>query len=411
MSGDTNKCDFDLFDESLQEDPYLQLDAIRESCPLAFSEKNGGHWIVSRFDDVRDVLRDTRLFSSRQPAIGPLASYGKEDWDAPPNLTRLDPPLHGRYRKIVAPLFSQKRVEGLQSAAEVLAAELLDAFDSDRFEFMEAFAIPYTCRLFLGLMGIPIQDLIFILEQRDAILHPSLFEAGERISRARDASMALLSYVDGLVSSRPASGFTRHHDGTPADLDLLDTLRTARFEDGSQLTSRDIAALATQILLAGIDTTATALGNLVTRFATDVSLRELAWSAPELGRVVEEGLRLEPLIYGARLVTESCVVAGTTVGEGAVLLLTGAANRDPRKYEEASCFRPDRSNLTDHLSFGFGVHKCLGMHLARMELRTAIEAIRRRWAAFEIPPGESEVRHFGNVAGVYRLPLTITQRS
>lgn len=399
--------EFDLYADTLQADPYPTLNRLREACPVGRSDRNGGHWIVSRYDDMRDVLRDYHTYSSRRPAIGPLAGGDRRDGPEPqPALTNVDPPVHGRYRRLLTPQFSQARVAGLQEPAARHARQLLDVIGDGEIEFMSAFALPYTCDLFLDLMGVPREDLPMILELRDAILHPTMVPPAERVDRVMAAGVDLFTHLAGLLAdaNQPAAA--------PFGPDVLTTLRSARFEGERPLTEVEAAGIATQVLLAGVDTTATALGNLVARLATDNDARRQVWSSPDASSAaVEEGLRLEPLVYGARLVTRGTDLAGTGLDAGdMVLLLSGAANRDPRHYDDPESFRLDRPDPEDHLAFGYGVHRCLGIHLARMELVTAVDALRERWTSFSIPPGRKPVRHFGSIAGVHRLPLEVSVR-
>lgn len=397
---------FDLFDDGLPDDLYSMFDAIRDAQPVARSERYGGYWIVSRFEDVSRVLRDTRNFSSRIPTVGPGMSRYGAGGSSSGSLVSTDPPEHTHYRRLLARPFSAAAAGAREPLARGFAGETLDAIGlASNVELMSQFAAPFTCRTFFTLMGLPIDDIDHVCALKDGILHSDLFPPQERVDRSQRCGAELAAYVEEKVASRRA-----HREVFPHvdDATVIDVLLEGSVDGDSRLTDAEVCRIAVQVLLAGIDTTAASLCNIVAHLATDAALQRRFFEDVESrDAIIDELLRLEPLITVARVATSPQELGGQRIEEGeSVVVLTGAAGRDPEVYADPTSVRPGREGPA-HLSWGVGAHKCLGIHLALTEIRVGLEELHSRWCGYEIPAGASVKRHSGNLLGIYHLPLRV----
>ncbi|MCH2171735.1 cytochrome P450 [Myxococcota bacterium] len=349
---------------------------LREKCPVSRSAIGGGP-ILAKHEDVVWALRQPEIFSSKmdmQLAMGT---------ERPMIPQQIDPPEQTRYRRILDPRFSRKRMLEIEDDVRKSARDLMDQFASDgSCDFGEAFAIPLPCTAFLHLMGLPQEDLGLFLHLKDSIIRPQEQEQeGMAVQQIRaDAGRGIYEYFERAIDARA---------GQSKD-DMLGFLMTAEIE-GERLTREEILDISFLLLLAGLDTVTATLGCNITYLAENPEARRrLVENEGLIPGAIEELLRWEtPVMVVPRVLTQDVTVSGVDLREGELVsLLLGSSNIDPSAFDDPELvdFERDR-NI--HVAFGAGPHRCLGSHLARMELRVAMEEWHRRIPDYEIQPGET----------------------
>jgi cytochrome P450 len=326
---------------------------------------------------VDEVLRQPEIFSSSTAAIDlktrrPLIPL------------QIDPPAQRKFRKILDPLFSPHRMRLLEEPIAALVSELIDAFaGDDEIDFTTQFSIPFPSRVFLAMFGLPIEALPRFLRMKDGIIRPNHVvgrEIGHPETDAHQQATAdsIYEYFEGLLDERAS---LRQDD-------LLSQLLDAQI-DGDCLSREDILDICFLFLIAGLDTVSASLDCFYGHLAEHPEDRRRLVDDPDLiGPAVEELLRWEtPVMGAARVATRDAAVAGLQVCAGEqVMVLLGAANLDDRETPDAGVLRWDRE-VNRHLAFGGGVHRCLGSHLARVELRVALREWHRRIPDYRVRPG------------------------
>ena len=326
---------------------------------------------------VEEVLRNPDVFSSGKAATDLKARR-------PIIPMSIDPPAHRTYRKLLDPLFSPQRMKLLEGSMTALANELIDAFvDEDEVDFSAQFSIPFPCRVFLTMVGLPVEELPRFLEMKDGIIRPFLVTGEPRGSEATDAYQqatadSIYEYFERVLDERGS------HRGD----DMLSHLLDAEV-DGDRLTRDEIVDIGFQFLIAGLDTVTAALDCFFGYLAQHPDHRKALVADPDtIPNAVEELLRWESPVFAAeRVATRDAEVAGCPVKAGDhVLVLIGAANTDDTEQPDAGEVQFDRQ-VTRHLAFGGGIHRCLGSHLARLELKVALREWHRRIPEYSVKPG------------------------
>jgi cytochrome P450 len=326
---------------------------------------------------VDEVLRQPDLFSSSTAAIDLKARR-------PLIPLQIDPPAQRKYRKLLDPLFSPQRMRPLEAPIAALVNELIDTFvDDDEIDFTQQFSIPFPSRVFLTMFGLPLEELPRFLRMKDGIIRPDHVVGRERGHPETDAHQqatadSIYDYFEGLLDERAS---LRRDD-------LLSQFLAAEI-DGDRLNRDDILDICFLFLIAGLDTVSASLDCFFGHLAGHPEDRRRLVDAPELiPSMVEELLRWEtPVMGAARVTTRDAEVAGQPVGAGEqVMVLLGAANLDDRETPDAGTVRWDRE-ANRHLAFGGGVHRCLGSHLARVELRVSLREWHRRIPDYRVKPG------------------------
>jgi cytochrome P450 len=348
--------------------------------------------VLSRYEDVVFALRHPKIFSSE---IDLHVALGNERPMIP---QQLDPPAQTRYRKILDSQLSRHRVGALEPAIRRHANELLDGIvDLGECEFDQAFAVPLPCRAFLDLMGLPQDDLALFLELKDGIIRPPvppLDLAAAAEFRAKTGKR-IYAYFEHVIDERLA-----------APRDDLVTYFTRADVDGHTLSRNEILDICYLFLLGGLDTVTATLGCNMAYLAANPTQRQRLVDAPAIVPLaVEELLRWEtPVTILPRLLKEDVTIGDVTLTAGTyVSLLIGAADVDEREFAQADRVDFDRER-NRHLAFGAGPHRCLGSHLARMELRVALEEWHRRIPDYAIKPGHTPLVSPG-IREVTYLPL------
>jgi cytochrome P450 len=387
---------FHVYNPDVQDDPYPLVDRMREECPVVWSEAMGGFWVVSRYEDCHFVLRNHELFSSVQNIV-PHIQMTALGPDIP---TQVDPPEHGKYRNILNPPLSPPAVATLEPRMRQLATELLDPIvEQGRCDFLVDFAVPYPSLVFVPMMGLPESDLGTFLAWKDKILHTR--DMSEKALVFKTVNKELQDYFTGVFHERKAMD-------DPGD-DLIGQMVKAQFGGERPLALEEFVGVACLVWGAGLDTVTAQLSLGIHRLATHPDRRDMLVADLSLvPGAVEELIRFDSLVNDCRKATEDVKLGGQTIKAGdMVMVMYGAAGRDPEQFPNP--YELDfRREPNRHFGFGAGVHRCLGSHLARLELRVAMEEIHRRIPAYRLDPAHRVERHFGYVMGVDSLHLLLS---
>jgi cytochrome P450 len=374
-------------DPAFVADPFAGFDAARGE-RVFFSPAQGGYWVLTRADDIRAAFQRPDLFSSH-------------DFSIPTNVfprtmrpLALDPPEHGKYRQPLAPLFSPPSVARREPELREICGRLVDAFAADgQCELLEALARPFPTTVFVAMLGLPLSEARTFEQSNHIMLH-----AYDDPPARKAAGAKILAYLDDLVTRREAAG----PDGTD---DILSVLLRARVDD-RQLDHDELLDYAFMLFIAGLDTVTAMLSFTFQCLAERPDLQQRLVEEHNLvPQAVEELLRSHAIVNTARIVNEDVTFAGVEMLAGdKVLLATALASRDEEEFPAATDIVFDR-DANRHLAFGAGPHRCIGSHLARLEVRIAIEELLRRISSFRLAPGEPIVAHGGGVLGIDRLPI------
>lgn len=386
--------DFDVGDPRYEANPYEIWDELRDSCPIAHTERRGGAWLPTTYDDVAAIAYDTEHFSSRRTNVLPEPP-GATLLVAPPITS--DPPFHTKARRVLLSHFSPKNIAHLEVRTREICTELLDAIEASGEPTADAagdYAQHIPVRVIAHMLGIPESD-----EERFTGWAIAVFQLGaDDPTIVRDAIKEILAYFEQQVADRRIE---------PKD-DLITDLLSAEM-DGDPLTDKHILGTCFLLLMAGIDTTWSGIGSSLWHLATHHDDRDRLVADPALTTsAVEEFLRAYSPVTMAREVIADVEVNGCPMHAGdKVLLNFPAGNRDPAKFDRPDEVLIDREK-NRHFAFGIGIHRCLGSNIARMEMRVAIEAWLERFPRFTLTP-DAEVRWCGaQVRGPREVPVTVT---
>ncbi|HEV8297400.1 MAG TPA: cytochrome P450 [Acidimicrobiales bacterium] len=390
---------WDPFDIDLDTDPHPTWKRMRDHAPVYRNDRHD-FYALSRHADVETAHRDVRGFSS---AHGTVLELMGPDEIGSKQMIFLDPPEHDRLRALVSRAFTPRRVNALEGEIRAICAELLDAQSgSDCFDYLADFGTIVPSKVISALLGVPEEERESVREQIDLVFH---IEPG--VGMINDVSFGaqiwLHTYLSGLLEERRQS---------PRD-DMLTALVEAEITDDGRevrrLTHQEATEFANLLLSAGTETTARLLGWAAVLLAEHPDQRAalaVDWSL--IPNAIEELLRFEaPSPVQGRFTTREVELHGTTIPAGSrVLLLTGSAGRDERKYEDPDRF-DIRRRFDSHVSFGHGIHFCVGAALARLEGRVALEETLRRYPRWDVDHGRAERLHTSTVRGYARVPVSV----
>jgi cytochrome P450 len=390
--------DFDVLDPRYVTDPFSIWDELRGTCPIAHTNRRKSSWLPTRYEDVTAIAHDIEHFSSNKVAVIP----GDEDEDPNadfdgPNLEyglppiSSDPPLHTWTRRLLLPWFSHKRVDGYVPMTRGLCTKLLDGFaDSGQADAAADYAQQIPVRVIAHILGVsPDLSDTFTGWVRDVL------EFADDAERRQRGAEGLLYYFVGQLEERRAN---------PGD-DLLSELLTTQV-DGKPVDDGIVLGMAALALIAGVDTTWSAIGSSLWHLAAHPEDRKRLVAEPELmPTAIEELLRAYSPVTMAREVTEDVVYAGCPMKAGdKVLMNFPAANRDPEAFEHPEIVQLDRAH-NRHVAFGSGIHRCAGSNLARMELQVALEEWLARIPEFSLAEGAEVTWAGGQVRGPRICPV------
>ena len=390
--------DFDHTDPQWVADPYPIWDDLRSRCPVAHSERFGGTWLPLRHEDVAAVAYDTEHFTSRSVVVSELRP-GPDDLPAPigtaPPITS-DPPFHALARRLLLPAFSPKRIQALEPLTRELCVELLDATAGRPVvDAAVDYAEHIPLRVIVGMLGFPQEDADLFRRFIRMVLEDVDQSADER--RALVEEGELDEYMEARIDE---------HLADPQD-DLTTFLLEAEL-DGHKLERDHVRGTMVLLMIAGIDTTWSAIGAALWHLAQHPADRRRLAAEPDLiPTAVEEFLRAYAPVTMARLVAQDFDFRGRAMKEGDWLLLPfPAANRDPEFFPDADKVLIDRAD-NRHAAFGLGIHRCIGSNLARMELRVALEEWMKRYPEFELADPGAVTWSAGQVRGPRTLPFRV----
>jgi cytochrome P450 len=392
--------EFDPFSNEFFEDPTEVYSRLREEAPVYFSQKYG-FYALSRYADVLAAHRDWQGFSSEHGID--LSSLSKDHAfiKSLGMMIMMDPPEHNRFRNLVGRVFSPRAVAELEPMiCEVIIGLLDDLSNRDNFDVVADFSGPFPVEVISRMLGVPTGERQQIRHWLDLMLHR---EPGEMdpTPDGQVAALELVGYFHDLSIEK------RNHPGD----DMLTRLSQVTIDRGdgveTMLSDNEIAGFAGLLAGAGAETVTKLIGNAVVLFNDHPDQwRTIQANTKRIPEAVEEILRiLPPSQYQGRYSMEERKLEGGTIPAGfPVLLLTGAATRDPRAFEEPNKFNIDRPRSLG-VAFGQGVHICLGASLARMESRIALEELAARWDRLEVDKTGLKRVTMSNVAGYSNVPV------
>ena len=394
----TDSDELGLFDDAVagdMRDPYPELAEARRQHPvqkldssLMPHEEGQEVFFVYRHEDIAQVLRDAETFSSAHiidlimgPVMGEYIMLGMDD------------PQHRRYRALVSTAFRQKVLAQWENELVVgVATELIDAFAGrGRAELVREFTFPFPTQVISGILGLPREDYRQFQRWSTAIL--SFFT---KLDEAVQASQEVKDYMAVILAERRRE---------PRE-DLISELAHAEL-DGERLSDEEIFSFLRLLLPAGVETTYRATGNMLfSLLSNPEQLAAVRADRDLVPQTIEESLRLEtPLLNITRLATRDTEVAGVPVPQGStVMLMLAAANHDEARYGEPDQFDIHRENPKPHISFGHGPHACLGTHLARLEMRVALNQLLDRFPNLRLDPAADDPHIRGQV---FRSPTSL----
>ena len=390
--------DFDHTDAQWVADPYSIWADLRARCPVAHSDRYGGTWLPVRHEDVAAVAYDTEHFTSRSVVVNELRP-GPDDLPAPigiaPPITS-DPPFHALARRLLLPAFAPKPIEALEPFTRQLCVELLDATAGRPIiDAAVDYAQHIPLRVIVRMLGFPQEDADIFRRFIRMILEDVDQSAEERQALVDEGELD--AYIDARIAE---------HQANPQD-DLTTFLLDAEL-GGQKLEPDHVRGTMVLLMVAGIDTTWSAIGAALWHLAQHPADRHRLAAEPDLmPTALEEFLRAYAPVTMARLVAKDFEFRGCQFKEGDWLLLPfPSANRDPAVFPEPDTVVVDRLE-NRHSAFGLGIHRCIGSNLARMELRVALEEWVKRYPDFELAEPSQVTWSAGQVRGPRTIPVRI----
>ena len=414
--------EFDPFRAEFLEHEFETYDVLREHLPIARSESmggdaSGGHragWVLTRYADAAEVLRNTDDFSSQ------TIRYPVRPWIP----QAVDPPIHTAYRRILNPWFTAEAMAKLEPHLLQYAEQLADRMlQNDAFDFVAEFADPFPTVIFCEIAGFPASDYPQIMDWKNTIMHAAdghtrgrelaharARELGLELGQGGDlpaatslavrakAAQEVYAYLAGLLDERRAR----------AQDDLISKLLAAKVDGERPITQEELEDTLFLLFMAGLDTVASALGLIVQGLAQDDAKRRefvaLMEDPQRIHPAIEELVRIHSFVLLPRRLTRALSFHGALFREqDQVLVPTQAANRDSEEFPNPNELDYARSP-NRHLGFGLGPHRCLGIHLARRELRIGLQVFHRRLPDYRLDPTRRAVA-FGGMKGLASLPL------
>jgi cytochrome P450 len=386
--------DFSHAEPEWAADPYPIQDDLRKRCPIAHTDRFGGAWLPTRYDDVAAIAYDTERFSSRSIIVSnsrpprELAPVG----GVPPISS--DPPFHHDARKLLLPAFTKAAVAAQEQATRAFCHSLIDKLEGqDVVDAARDYAEHIPIRVIADMLGFPPEDGPQFRGFVENALESVNLPPETRIPRIQKLFGYLLTQI-------------HDHVDNPRD-DLTTYLINAELY-GQKLAPSHVAGTMSLLLVAGIDTTWSAIGASLWHLAKTPADRERLVAEPDLlPTAMEEFLRAYAPVTMARLVKEGMHWNGVDMkADDWILLSFPAANRDPEHFERADEVVIDRE-INRHAAFGLGIHRCVGSHLARMELRVALEVWLERIPAFSLADPAAVTWATGQVRGPRTLPVRV----
>jgi len=389
--------DFDHADPDYNRQAHRIWDDLRGRCPVAHSERYGGMWVPLTHELVREIAYDTEHFTSRSVVVSTIPPTGVAPVGSAPPITS-DPPFHREARRLLLPAFSPRRVEAMEADVRALCRRCLDDLGpivpgESIVDAARQYAEHIPVHVIATMLGFPHDD--------HAVLRGFVHDLLEAVNSGTADQMPGRDRLDAYIAAQIAD-----HRARPRE-DLTTHLLTATI-DGQPLSDRHVYGSIMLMLLAGIDTTWSAIGSSLWHLATHPRDLDRLIDEPALmPTAIEELLRAYAPVTMARMVKQDFEFHGCPMkADEWVLLPFPAANRDPKEFEDASVVKLDRE-VNRHSAFGLGIHRCIGSNLARLELQVAIEEFIGRFPRFALPDDTTVVWSVGQIRGPRSLPLRI----
>ena len=373
------------FDAESAAHPQPMFKLLREHAPVMAV---AGGVMLSRKADIDEAFKHPEVFSSNADALNignvrPLIPL------------QIDPPDHVRYRRLLDPLFAPKRMAALETRTAELVHRLLDRFaDRGSCDLVSEFTIPLPSEVFLTMFGLPLEELDTFLRMKDGIIRPP-GDLEEQAAHRRSTADEMYAYFNTVLDLRTSD---------PRD-DILSGFLSAEL-DGRRLTREEILDICFLLMIAGLDTVTASLDCFFAYLAQHADQRDRLVADPELiPSAIEELFRWETPVTGVpRIAVQDTEIGGMAVRTGdQVMILLGSANTDEAEFPDADTVDLERA-VNRHLAFGGGVHRCLGSHLARLELRVALREFHARIPAYRLAP-DAVLEYTAGIRSLASLPL------
>jgi len=391
--------DYSLLDPKVQECPYHAYKVYRDA-PV-FQMPETGHFVVSRYDDIYQIVRTPEVFSidllqggghpyDNNPKIKQL--FSEHDWESRTVLSS-DPPLHGTYRSLLEHCFTNKRMKALQPQVEVLANQLIDSFiDKGEIDFIEEFCYPLPMMVIALMLGLPQEDLEDFKRWSIAWVAPYAMGNDERAAfNYAKEHVQLKHYLVGKFEEK------RQHADDGIISDLVHSTYTDPQGNKRPLTENELLSITEQLLVGGNETTNNVMASAMMLLLQHPEQMQLLQSDPDkyMKGFVEESLRYESPTQGLyRYTVQDTSIGETFVPKGSMVHLRFAAgNRDDEHFPEADRFDISRSNAASHLAFSHGQHHCMGAPVSRMEMKVAFSALFNRLGNIRFAEGKNDFKH------------------
>ncbi len=389
--------DFDHTDPAWAADPFPIWEDLRSKCPLSHTERFGGAWLPVTHDLVSAIAYDTENYTSRAVVVSE-ARPGPDDLPAPigvaPPITS-DPPFHHMARRLLLPAFAPKKIEALTASAIQICEGLLNEIaDLDAPDAALHYSQHIPLRVIAHMLGFPASDADIFRHMIHVIIEEGVQSEADDEGRIAEAA-AIDAYFDAQIAD---------HVANPRD-DLTTFLLEARL-DGQPLAHEHVRGTMILLLVAGIDTTWSAIGSALWHLGQHPEHRQQLVDRPEIWPfAIEEFLRAYAPVTMGRMVAKDHELNGQQLREGDwVLLPFPAANRDPEFLADADQVILDRPE-NRHSAFGLGIHRCIGSNLARMEMTVALQCWMARYPDFELSDPSAVTWSTGQVRGPRSIPV------
>jgi cytochrome P450 len=398
------------YDPEIIENPWEFFDLLRREAPV-YAMPNQAYYLISRYDDIMKIVMDTETFSSNLVAVvmgdkqddpEVMNISGGNNARATDVLAIADPPNHTRQRRVSNRAFTMRRVQAMEPAIEELCNQLIDRFKGKQVDWVSDFSVPLPMIIIMQLLGFPLEDMDQCKEWSDAsVALLSGINSEDQLAAHTQKINQMMLYLADKYDENLAN---------PGDNLLGDLIREASIDD-DDFGRDEIVSMLVQLLSAGNETTTSLIGSAMKLLLQEPDLQHQLRNEPLLiENFIEEALRLESPFHGHfRVVKKETEIAGTPLHPGdRLMLLWSSANRDQLHFDSPESTNLERPKPRSHLSFGYGIHHCIGANLARTEARIAFKVILERTSNLSLSP-DNDFRHIPSlfVRSLARLNIEV----